>query len=142
MKNIIETAKEDGRFNTLLKAVEAAGLTDTLSGQGPFTVFAPTNGAFSQIPQDQMNSILGNKEMLTSILKHHVVSGKMMASDLKGRDSVDTLLGDSLSIDKSGETLKIEGARVVQADIECSNGICHAIDGVLVPKTAEIPASR
>ena len=86
MKNIIETARDAGTFNTLLAAVEAAGLTDTLANEGPFTVFAPNDSAFGTIPRDQLNSIISNEEMLTSILTYHVVSGKMMASDLKGRE--------------------------------------------------------
>lgn len=142
MKNIIETAKDDGRFNTLLKAIDAAGLTETLSNQGPFTVFAPTNGAFNQIPKDQLNSILSDKEQLSAILKYHVVSGKMMASDVTQQNSIQTLQGDSLTIDTSQGTVRVNNARITETDIECTNGVCHVIDSVLVPKKAEVPAQR
>ncbi|RXE56240.1 hypothetical protein ABH15_08855 [Methanoculleus taiwanensis] len=142
MKNIIETAKDDGRFNTLLKAIDAAGLTETLSNQGPFTVFAPTNGAFNQIPKDQLNSILSDKEQLSAILKYHVVSGKMMASDVTQQNSIQTLEGDSLTIDTSQGTVRVNNARITETDIECTNGVCHVIDSVLVPKKAEVPAQR
>ncbi len=142
MKNIIETAKDDGRFNTLLKAVDAAGLTETLSNQGPFTVFAPTNGAFNQIPKDQLNSILKDKEQLSAILKYHVVSGKMMASDVMQQNSIRTLEGDSLTIDTSQGSVRVNDARITETDIECTNGVCHVIDSVLVPKKVEVPAQR
>jgi uncharacterized surface protein with fasciclin (FAS1) repeats len=142
MKNIIETARDVGTFNTLLAAVEAAGLTDTLANEGPFTVFAPNDSAFGKIPRDQLNSIINNKDVLTSILMYHVVSGKMMASDLEGRESVTTLQGGPLHIDTSRGAVRVEDARVIQADVECTNGVCHIIDSVLVPKMAEIPVPR
>ncbi len=142
MKNIIETAKDDGRFNTLLRAIDAAGLTDTLSSEGPFTVFAPTNGAFNKLSRDQLQSALKDKDLLQSILKYHVVSGKMMAQDIMQQSSIQTLEGENLSIDTSQGTVRVNDARVTQTDIECTNGVCHIIDTVLIPKKANIPIPR
>jgi len=142
MANIIEKAKEAGNFKTLLKAVDVAGLTETLSSKGPFTVFAPTDDAFQKIPQDQLNSIINNKEMLTSILKYHVVSGKMTSDVISQKKSLDTLQGGKLTVETSGGSVMVGGARVTQADIEVSNGVCHAIDSVMVPKEVQVPASR
>jgi len=132
MKNIVETAVEAGSFKTLVTAVEAAGLVETLSGAGPFTVFAPTDDAFAKIPQDTLNAVLADKTKLTAILTYHVVSGKVMSGDVVNMTSALTIQGGSVAIDASNG-VKINDATVVKADIECSNGVIHVIDTVLMP---------
>ena len=132
-KSIAQIAQESGDFNTLLAAVEAAGLTETLSTGGPFTVFAPTDEAFAQLPDGTVESLLQDKEALTNILTYHVVSGKAMASDVVNLDSVMTLQGSPVRIDTSNG-VRINDARVIIADIEASNGVIHVIDKVLIPQ--------
>ena len=133
MKNIVETAIESGQFNTLVAAVKAAGLVETLSGKGPFTVFAPNDAAFAKIPKATLDGLLKDKAKLTAVLTYHVVSGKVMAKDVMKMKSAKTLQGGSLTIDTS-DGVKVDGAKVIQADIEVSNGVCHVIDTVLMPK--------
>jgi uncharacterized surface protein with fasciclin (FAS1) repeats len=133
MKNIVETAIEAGQFNTLVTAVKAAGLVETLSGKGPFTVFAPNDAAFAKIPKATLDGLLKDKGKLTAVLTYHVVSGKVMAKDVMKMKSAKTLQGGSLTIDTS-DGVKVDGAKVIQADIEVSNGVCHMIDTVLMPK--------
>ena len=133
MKNIVETAIESGQFNTLVAAVKAAGLVETLSGKGPFTVFAPNDAAFAKIPKATLDGLLKDKAKLTAVLTYHVVSGKVMAKDVMKMKSAKTLQGGSLTIDTS-DGVKVDGAKVIQADIEVSNGVCHIIDSVLMPK--------
>jgi uncharacterized surface protein with fasciclin (FAS1) repeats len=133
MKNIIETAVAAGTCNTLVTAVTAAGLVDTLSGPGPFTVFAPNDEAFAKLPQDTLDEILADKEQLTKILTYHVVSGKKMAADISGVTKAETLQGGDVAIDTTNG-VKVNDAKVVTADIECSNGVIHVIDTVLMPK--------
>ena len=133
MKNIVETAMAAGSFKTLVTAVQAAGLVETLSGPGPFTVFAPTDEAFAKIPKETLDAVLADKEKLTAILTYHVVSGKVMASDVVNIKEATTLQGGKLSVDTSNG-VKISGANVIKTDIETSNGVIHVIDSVLMPK--------
>ena len=132
-QDIVDTAISAGSFNTLAKALTEAELIETLKGTGPFTVFAPTDDAFAQIPEDQLNAILANKALLTKILTYHVVSGKVMAADVVALDSAATVQGQSVSI-STENGVKVDGATVVQADIEATNGVIHVIDSVLIPK--------
>ncbi|WP_298667445.1 fasciclin domain-containing protein [uncultured Methanofollis sp.] len=132
-KNIVETAIASGEFNTLVAAVKAAGLVEALSSPGPFTVFAPNDAAFSKVPKATIDSIMKDKAKLADILKYHVISGKYMSSDVAKTSSLKTLQGSDLSVDTS-KGVKINDANVIKADIVCSNGICHVIDSVLVPK--------
>jgi uncharacterized surface protein with fasciclin (FAS1) repeats len=132
MKNIVETAVEAGSFKTLVTAVQAAGLVETLSGVGPFTVFAPTDDAFAKIPAETLQAVLKDKEKLTAILTYHVVSGKVMASDVMGLNSAKTVQGGEVKIDTTNGVI-INNANVVKADIECTNGVIHVIDTVLMP---------
>ncbi|MGZ4904417.1 MAG: fasciclin domain-containing protein [Halobacteriota archaeon] len=137
MKNIVETAIDDGHFTTLVQAVQAADLVDTLSGPGPFTVFAPTDAAFAKLPAGTLESLLQNKEQLTSILTYHVVSGMYMASELKKLDSVKTVQGSSLNVEVHRlfhRGVKVDDAQVIHPDIECTNGVIHVIDSVMMPK--------
>jgi len=130
--NIVETAINAGNFKTLVAAVQAAGLVDTLSGEGPFTVFAPTDEAFADLSQS-LEDIMANKSLLTKVLTYHVVSGKVMSSELTGKTQVATLEGGELKIDTSSG-VRINLANVVTPDIECSNGVIHVIDRVLLPQ--------
>ena len=134
-KDIVDTAASAGSFNTLVAAVKAADLVDTLKGEGPFTVFAPTDEAFAKLPPGTLDDLLKpeNKEKLQSILTYHVVPGKVMAKDVTMLTSAKTANGQSLSIDKSAGGVMIDNAKIVKTDIMCSNGIIHVIDTVVIP---------
>jgi uncharacterized surface protein with fasciclin (FAS1) repeats len=134
-KNIVETAREAGDFTTLLTAVDAAGLEPTLSNQGPFTVFAPTDEAFAQLPEGALDSLLGDRTKLTEVLTYHVVPGRVTASEAAGLSSAPTVHGDELPITTDGG-IHVAGAGIVSTDIEASNGIIHVIDRVLLPAAA------
>lgn len=132
MKNIVETAVAAGSFGTLVAALQSAGLVDTLSGVGPFTVFAPSDEAFAKIPKQTLDALLADKAKLKAVLTYHVVSGKVMAADAASLASAKTVQGEELEIDNSNG-LMVNGAKVIKADIECSNGVIHVIDSVLMP---------
>lgn len=132
-KNIVETAVAAGQFETLVTAVKAADLVETLSGEGPFTVFAPTDSAFAKIPQADLEALLADKDALTGVLTYHVVPGKVMAADVVGLSEAETVQGSTVDISVDGETVMIDGAKVVQTDIETSNGVIHVIDSVIMP---------
>jgi transforming growth factor-beta-induced protein len=133
MKNIVEIAVGDGRFTTLVAAVKAAGLVDTLAGKGPFTVFAPTDDAFKKLPAGTVEGLLKDIPKLKSILLYHVVSGKVMAADAMKLTSANTVLGKPISIKTTGGKVMINNATVVVVDVDASNGVIHAIDAVLLP---------
>ena len=134
-EDIVDVAIGAGTFNTLVAAVQAADLVDALKGEGPFTVFAPTDEAFAALPEGTVESLLlpENKELLTSILLYHVVSGSVLAADVVGLDSATTLNGASIDISVSDSGVMINNAHVVQADVAASNGVIHIIDAVLLP---------
>jgi len=135
--DIVETAANAGSFDTLVAAVEAAGLVETLKGDGPFTVFAPTDEAFAQLPEGTVDSLLQpeNRDQLVAILTYHVVPGKVLSSDLAGQAmEVETAQGSPVSIDASDGAVKVDEATVTQADIETDNGVIHVIDMVIMPK--------
>ncbi|MFT6407795.1 MAG: putative surface protein with fasciclin (FAS1) repeats [Arenicella sp.] len=131
-KDIIDTAVAAGSFNTLATALTEAGLIETLKGDGPFTVFAPTDEAFAKIPADQLKAILADKALLTSILTYHVVAGKVIAADVVKLESATSLQGSELAISTT-DGVKVNNANVVKTDIQTSNGVIHVIDTVLVP---------
>lgn len=135
-KDIVETAVSAGSFKTLAAALTAAGLVETLKGQGPFTVFAPTDEAFAKLPDGTVKSLLqpDNKQMLTSILTYHVVAGNVKAADVIKLSSAKTLNGQSVKIKVVGGNVLINGATVIKADITATNGTIHVIDTVLMPK--------
>ncbi|MCX7925349.1 MAG: fasciclin domain-containing protein [Fimbriimonadales bacterium] len=133
MATIVDIAVQAGKFNTLVQAVQAAGLVETLSGEGPFTVFAPTDEAFAQIPQDTLQAVLANKEQLTAILTYHVVPGKLMAADVVRSSQLQTVQGQSITVNTEGG-VQVDGANVIQTDIEADNGVIHVIDRVIMPK--------
>ena len=132
-KDIVDTAIAAGSFNTLVAAVKAAGLVDTLKSPGPFTVFAPTDEAFAKLPAGTVEALLKDKEKLTAILTYHVVSGKLMASDVVSKSSLKTVQGQSLKVSTSGGP-KVNNASIVKTDIEASNGVIHVIDTVVLPQ--------
>ena len=135
--NIVETAASAGNFNTLAAALDAAGLIDTLEGDGPFTVFAPTDAAFEALPEGTVEMLLKpeNKEKLTAILTYHVVAGKVMSSDVAGIDSATTVNGAEIAVMISGSDVMLNDAKVTAVDIGASNGVIHVIDKVLLPES-------
>ena len=130
--DIIDTARSAGSFNTLLAAIDAAGLTETLKGKGPFTVFAPTDEAFAKLPAGTVDALLKDKEKLTKILTYHVVPGQVMAKDVKP-GKVTTVEGAKLSITKGSNGVKVDKANVVATDVVATNGVIHVIDSVVIP---------
>jgi uncharacterized surface protein with fasciclin (FAS1) repeats len=133
--DIVDTAVA-GKFNTLVAAVKTAGLVETLKGSGPFTVFAPTDEAFAKLPAGTLDDLLKpeNKVRLQSILKYHVVPGKVMARDVVKLDSAQTAEGQSVSIKTDNGVVTVDNARVIKTDIVASNGVIHVIDAVILPK--------
>lgn len=133
--DIVDVAAGAGSFNTLVAAVQAAGLVDALKGDGPLTVFAPTDEAFAALPEGTLDSLLKpeNKDQLAAILLYHVVSGKVMSSDLSGTVNAETLQGDTIEIVASADGVTVNGANVVTADVAASNGVIHVIDAVILP---------
>jgi uncharacterized surface protein with fasciclin (FAS1) repeats len=131
-KDIVETAVA-AEFKTLVKAVQAAGLVDTLKSKGPFTVFAPTDKAFAAIPKEKLEALLKDKKALAAVLTYHVVSGKVMAADVVKLDEAKTVQGQNVRILSKNGKVRINEATVVKADIATSNGVIHVIDAVLLP---------
>ncbi|NIO63384.1 MAG: fasciclin domain-containing protein [Gammaproteobacteria bacterium] len=135
-KDIVDTAVGAGSFNTLVAAVKAADLVETLKGEGPFTVFAPTDDAFAKLPAGTLDDLLKpeNKAKLQAILTYHVVPGKVMADDVVKLDSAKTVNGQSLTIKVESGAVMVDNAKVVKTDIRASNGVIHVIDTVVLPK--------
>ncbi len=135
-KDIVDTAIGAGSFGTLVTALQAADLVDTLKGKGPFTVFAPTDEAFAKLPEGTLDNLLKpeNKEKLKGILTYHVVSGKVMAADVVKLDSAKTVHGGTLTIRMQNGGVMVDDAKVVQTDIAASNGVIHVIDTVVMPR--------
>jgi uncharacterized surface protein with fasciclin (FAS1) repeats len=132
-KDIVDTAVGAGQFKTLVKLVQEADLVDALRGEGPFTVFAPTDEAFAKLPKSQVDALLKDKEALRRVLLYHVVQGKVMASDVTKMRSAKTLQGQNINIRVRNNVVRINDAKVVKADIVCSNGVIHVIDKVILP---------
>jgi len=134
--SIVEIAVEDGNFTTLLTALQAAGLVETLQGDGPFTVFAPSDEAFAALPAGTVEALLEDTEALKSILLYHVVGNKVMAADVVGLDGqdVESLSGESFTVSIDGSDVMVNDAKVVATDIEGSNGVIHVIDAVILPQ--------
>ncbi|MFA6552882.1 MAG: fasciclin domain-containing protein [Patescibacteria group bacterium] len=134
MSTIVDIAVKAGTFKTLVAAVKAADLVPTLSGPGPFTVFAPTDEAFAKLPAGTVESLLEDKAKLTAVLTYHVVSGSMLAGDVVKQQSLATVQGGSLPITVSDNGVKIGEAKVLKTDITADNGVIHVIDSVLIPE--------
>lgn len=135
-KTVVVVAGSNPDFKTLVTAVTKAGLVETLSGPGPFTVFAPTDAAFAAIPPAQLNAILADKAQLTKILTYHVVPGKVMAADLQPEQMVKTVEGQNLDIKVTNGAATVNGCNIVKTDIQASNGVIHVVDCVLIPPAA------
>ena len=140
MKTIIDTATDAGKFATLLNALKAAALTETLRGAGPYTVFAPTDEAFKQLAPGVLNALLKDTKKLKAILTYHVVPGTVAAYNMKAGD-IKTLEGTPLVAALVDGKVTVNGAKVVQADIDASNGVIHAIDAVIMPKGVMLAAA-
>jgi uncharacterized surface protein with fasciclin (FAS1) repeats len=133
--DIVDTAAANGQFTTLVAAIQAAGLVDTLKSEGPFTVFAPTDAAFAALPEGTVENLLKpeNKDQLIAVLTYHVVPGKVMSADIAGKSlQVASVQGSELSVNAT-DGVKVDNATVVMADIETSNGVIHVIDAVVLP---------
>ena len=130
--DIVDTAASAGQFNTLVKAVQAAGLVDTLKGKGPFTVFAPTDEAFAKLPPGTVESLLQDKQKLTQVLTYHVVPGRVTAAQVKP-GAIKTVQGQSLEVRTAGGGVMVDNAKVIKADVMASNGVIHVIDSVVLP---------
>ena len=133
-KDIVDTAVAAGDFSTLVTAVKAAGLVETLKGEGPFTVFAPTDAAFAKVPTDTLNALLADKAALANVLTYHVVAGNVMAADVVKLTSAVTVQGQAVSIEVKDGKVYVDGSQVVATDIKASNGVIHVIDAVILPK--------
>jgi uncharacterized surface protein with fasciclin (FAS1) repeats len=133
-KDIVDTAASAGSFTTLLAAVRAAGLEETLRGAGPFTVFAPTDAAFSKLPEGTVEALLKDREKLRSILTYHVVAGRVTAADVVKLDRAATVNGASVEIRTKDGAVMVDEATVVTADVMASNGVIHVVDTVIVPE--------
>src|SRR5215208_3444679 len=133
-QNIAQVAQGDPRFSTLVRAVQAGGLADTLSGPGPFTVFAPTNDAFNKLPAGTLDALLQDQQQLRAVLTYHVVSGRVTSADLPGRQSAPSVQGAPLAF--SVNPARVNNANIVQPDVQASNGVIHAIDTLLLPPSA------
>ncbi len=132
--DIVATATSAGQFKTLLTALDAAGLTSALQGPGPFTVFAPTDAAFAKLPKGTVEALLQDPDKLKAVLTYHVVPGNLKAADVLGGAALVTLQGETLKASMDGGTARVDGAAIVTTDLECSNGVVHVIDTVLLPK--------
>ena len=139
-KSIVDTAIAAGNFTTFAAGLKAAGLTDALAAKGPFTVFAPTDEAFRKLPSGSYDALLKDSAKLKAVLNYHVISGYLMAKDVKSGE-VMTLQGSTLSAAVSSPDVRINGARVTQADLVATNGIIHAIDEVILPKNWQLLAA-
>ncbi len=131
--SIVGVARVAGQFSTLLAAVEAAGLTSTLEEDGPFTVFAPTDGAFANLPEGTVEGLLDDPDALATVLLHHVVPGRLTQAELRGRSELETAGGTTLQVRNTEQGITIEGTYLLTADVGASNGIVHVITSVLVP---------
>jgi uncharacterized surface protein with fasciclin (FAS1) repeats len=133
--DLVQVATEAGSFSTLLKAVEAAGLVDVLRGEGPFTVFAPTDEAFAKLPAGTLEALLADREQLVAVLTYHVVPGRVLSADVVGSGGGEpvSVQGDALRVTVRDGTVWVDGARVIAADVMASNGVIHVIDSVVLP---------
>ena len=138
-KNIVDTAMSAGHFTTFAAAVDSAGMIDSLAAKGPFTVFAPTDEAFRKLPSGAYDALLRDSAKLKAVLSYHVVAGYFMARDMKSGE-VMTLQGSSLTAAVSSSEVRVNGARVTQADLIATNGIVHGIDAVILPKNWQLLA--
>lgn len=133
-QDIVDTAVSAGQFTTLVTAVQEAGLVDTLKGEGPFTVFAPTDEAFAKLPAGTLEALLADKEQLRAVLTYHVVAGKVMAADVQAGE-VASVQGDTITVSTQDGKVMVDGANVVATDVMTTNGVIHVIDSVILPNS-------
>lgn len=133
-RDIVDTAVAAGSFKTLVKAVQEAGLVQTLKGPGPFTVFAPTDEAFAKLPAGTLDALLKDKQRLTAVLTYHVVPGRVLAADVMKLKSAKTVNGQEIAISIKDGVVMVDNARVIRTDIAASNGVIHVIDSVILPR--------
>ena len=138
LPDIVDTAIADGNFTTLVQALTAADLVETLRGEGPFTVFAPDDAAFAKVDATTLTNLIADVPNLTKVLLFHVVSGKLMAADVVAETELTSVEGSPLAIVVAGSTVTIDVATITATDIECSNGVIHVIDTVMIPPTVEL----
>ena len=138
MATLIESAQSDGRFSTLLQAVRAADLESALSGEGPLTLFAPTDDAFAQLDDDLLNSLLSDKDKLTRLLTYHVAGGRYTAADLEGLSRLTTLQGNDLQVTVDDSSVHVDEATVTQSDMGADNGVIHVLDQVILPESVAL----
>jgi uncharacterized surface protein with fasciclin (FAS1) repeats len=131
--DLVDVASEAGTFTTLLAAAEAAGLVETLRGEGPFTIFAPTDDAFASLPEGAVEALLADPAALRSVLLYHVVHGRISSEQVVGSDGAETVEGSSLRFSRDGDAVQVDEAQVIAVDIAASNGVIHVIDAVLIP---------
>jgi uncharacterized surface protein with fasciclin (FAS1) repeats len=132
-KNIVQTAVSAGKFDTLVSLVKSAGLAETLSGKGPFTVFAPTDKAFRKVPAETLEALGNDRQALRRVLLYHVADGRYPAARVVRRSSIPTLAGPRLKVQVRGDVVRVGGARVITPNVKASNGVIHAINRVLIP---------
>ncbi len=140
-QTIVDVAASNPSFSTLVKALTAADLVDTLAGEGPFTVFAPTDEAFAALPEGTLEALLADKEQLVKVLTYHVVAGKVMAADVVGLDTATSVQGEPIAISVMDGKVMVNGANVTATDIEASNGVIHVIDAVILPPSMTATSS-
>jgi uncharacterized surface protein with fasciclin (FAS1) repeats len=142
MKNIFETAREDDRLSTSVRMADAGGVTEFLQKRGPYTVFIPTDEAYTRIPEEKLEAIVSDRERLAAMIRYHVLQGKLTAHELSQMEAIRTLQGDHLDITGTPGGIRLNDAAVIQADIECTNGIYHVIDRVLLPRAVAARVQR
>lgn len=142
MKSIFETAREDGRLSTSVRMVQVGGIAEALRGEGEYTAFFPTNEAYSEFPWTVLDAIMDDRERLAGMIWYHVVRGKLTVQELAKLEAIETLQGDFLDITGPMTALRLNDATVIQPDIECTNGIYHVIDRVLLPRAVEARVKR
>lgn len=142
-ETIVQVLSTEGNFTTLVAALQAAGLDDTLEGTGPFTVFAPTDEAFDALPEGMVDELLDDPEgNLTEVLLYHVTTGELLASDVIGMENITTIQGSDIAVNVTDGTVMLDGAEVIQADVMASNGVIHVIDAVMVPPDVTLPGTN
>lgn len=142
MKSIFETAREDRRLSTSVAMLQAGGLAEALSGGGEYTALFPTNEAYSTFPEEVLDAVMDDRERIEGMVLYHVIQGKLTTRELARMEAIRTLQGDHLDISGSPETMRLNDAAVIQPDVECTNGIYHVIDRVLLPRAVEARVRR
>ena len=142
MKTIFETAREDSRLRTSIRMVEAGGMMTPLQGDGPYTAFIPTDDAFEEVPEEMLEAIMHDRDKLAGMVMYHVVRGKLTTQELAGMEAIRTLQEDHLDIAGSPGGMQVNGATIIQPDIECTNGIYHIINRVLIPRAVRARVGR